>query len=247
MASSANQSLGDALLEIETVLKIRRKLEEMAPKSTIFGERWMDNILRIKIQALESTSSGSSNVQNLNYMGRMPEILDALINRKLDDMVDQLTMALVRHKSSLDPTHRHLSNAHEHGDALHSQYSAANTLAFGRGARKDFDVIACSSRLHKFYSTDGQLWLSWHEELQVFHVFRDLQSLSSSISELKVDPKRMKAIYFSHGKAKILVRSAGQENDMPFYFEASDTKTVLGFYAFVTELATDQLETILNK
>ncbi|KAL8676674.1 MAG: hypothetical protein Q9186_006827 [Xanthomendoza sp. 1 TL-2023] len=243
MAPTAKYSLGDALSEIETVLRIRKKLEEMAPKPTVLGERWMDNILRIMIQELESTSSSSSTLQNLNYLGRMLDILDDLIHRKLDDMADQLTMALVRHKSRLESTHRHGSNAHDHHDTHHKQSSKGNSSTSGRDTRKDFDVTVCSSQYHKFYRTDGPLRLGWHEDFKAFHVFRDQQNISSLIPEMQIDPKSVRALYFSHGRAKILVQSSAGGADIPFYFKANDPKIVWDFCTFVAGMATDRLQT----
>lgn len=202
----------------------------------------MDNFLRTKIQELEKTPSTSSTIQGLNYIGRMLHILDTLTDRNLDNMVEHVTMALIRQNSRLEST-RLVGGNDAPIDLHHNQRTAEGPSSASEDTRKNLNITVCSSRSHKFYSTDGSLRLGWDEQRQLFHVFQGLQNLSTVISELRVAPDNIRTMYLSHRWAKILVESSdGTGHDLPFYLEASDKKTIFDLYSFIIEASNRRIQ-----
>ncbi|KAL8826356.1 MAG: hypothetical protein Q9170_007431 [Blastenia crenularia] len=175
MSSAQDRDIAEVITEVEGALVVRKKLEGKNEQQSVFNPEWMDTLLRSRVQQLEDTGVSSSMTQGFDHLGRLLDIQHALMERHHFDLVNQLTLVIIRQKSSL------ASRDKDHTAGIHTNPRPFMTGAIPYhnfehihhdpqpsfdldGVQDNFPLLALGSDNIKFSGANEDLCLVWRED-----------------------------------------------------------------------------------
>ncbi|KAL8659982.1 MAG: hypothetical protein Q9226_000145 [Calogaya cf. arnoldii] len=227
MPSSDQQTLGDALGELETILKIRQRLEDRACKDYLFTPEWMDNLLTTKVRELSDAEETLSTHERLQYLSRILDCHFALIERALTGLADQLTIVIVRQKSKLEE--------HSGVSEITTSGRVCPESPLG-GPPEGWKLEAFGTRYDDLRG--GNLRLIWDNYTTAMKVWKGQKNSANRFLDLPIFPGDIEQFSYSKKGSEVLLQQCLQERTgTRIYLRLENSEAVSSLYDFLVQVS----------